>query len=570
MKTASSVNANVFLGGLIALALVFAGSFGVAEAADTYGGDELGSFFGDGVGNLYGDGASYYYGDGGGSVYDDGSGFYFGDGAGNLYGDGASYYYGDGGGAYFDDGSGSIYGDGSGYYYGDGSGSLFGDGSDPYFGDGSGSYFGDGLSSYFGDGSGSYFGDGLGNFYGDGLGSYFGDGAGSLFGDGSNPYFGDGSGALFGDGTGALFGDSSPYDIYGLYSEYGIYDTYVDEFGTRYSMQNYSNPQYASAAAPFRVSAPSYSAPRSVSYPPSYTTPPVIRPQPPSYPPVYPQPPRPQPQPPVYFPTPSTNIVNTNTNTNINTNTCTGGSCNTNVSTVTPVYQTPIQYPVQYVYPQYPVYPQTPVYPQQGLYCIITTSQSYIQNGQATVLSWTSYGAYSAWLSDGIGNVSPNGSLTVRPNVSTNYVLTVQGQGGTRTCNVAVNVAGPSVSLSQIPYTGFDAGLLGNAAFYGSLLVFAAAGAYLALYYIPNMGLGFPKLAVATPKRSPVAQSSGSVAAPALFGKKVAPAIARSASLANLPVREEAPRFFVEAPKDAMSFVRPEDGAAPRIVIARS
>src|SRR3989338_9080523 len=134
-------------------------------------------------------------------------------------------------------------------------------------------------------------------------------------------------------------------------------------------------------------------------------------------------------------------------------NTCVGYSCNTNtittISQLNPVTPAPIvqytipsypQYPV-YPTPQYPVYP-TPTYPQQGLYCVITASPSSIQNGQAAILSWTSYGATSATLSDGLCRVAVNGSLAVRPEASRTYTLTIYGQAGSRSCTTSVNVFG--------------------------------------------------------------------------------------------------------------------------------
>jgi len=42
---------------------------------------------------------------------------------------------------------------------------------------------------------------------------------------------------------------------------------------------------------------------------------------------------------------------------------------------------------------------------------------------------------------------------------------------------------GTSVSLSQIPYTGFDFGATGNAIYWMSLVAFALSAAYLLVYY---------------------------------------------------------------------------------------
>ena len=44
----------------------------------------------------------------------------------------------------------------------------------------------------------------------------------------------------------------------------------------------------------------------------------------------------------------------------------------------------------------------------------------------------------------------------------------------------------PYVSLSQIPYTGFDFGPVGNAMYFAALLAVAAAAAYLLIYFLPG------------------------------------------------------------------------------------
>ena len=148
------------------------------------------------------------------------------------------------------------------------------------------------------------------------------------------------------------------------------------------------------------------------------------------------------------------------------------------------------------------------VYGAAPILCSLTTNTSSIENGQAGYLSWTSYGATSAFLSDGIGNVSPNGVETVRPASSRTYVLTVYGASGQATqCATAVTVTQSSyaytgqsgtqntyesyntnaqhsvVSLSQIPYTGIDWGTTGDAVAWLSVVGFAASAAYLLYYF---------------------------------------------------------------------------------------
>src|SRR3989344_3877354 len=190
----------------------------------------------------------------------------------------------------------------------------------------------------------------------------------------------------------------------------GGYDSYCDcdyvyEDGVAYSERfydsygNVTRPMQTASASMPSFSMPSFGRAPSTSYSPSYPQP---RPQP--YP-VYQQPRQQQQQQqqqqqgggqPI-------NIVNTNNNNNVNNN--------VNTPQVTPVYQPPVTYPVQHVYPQpvYPTYPTYPTYPAQNTYCVITASPSSITNGQASYLTWSSTGATSAWLSDGIGQVAVNG-----------------------------------------------------------------------------------------------------------------------------------------------------------------
>jgi len=132
--------------------------------------------------------------------------------------------------------------------------------------------------------------------------------------------------------------------------------------------------------------------------------------------------------------------------------------------------------------PYYP--PYNP--PTSNLSCTLTANPGAIQNGQSAVLSWTSYGAVSAWLSDGLGTVSTTGSLSVRPESSRNYVLTVRdAYGHQQTCNANLTVSGglPYVSLTSIPYTGLDLGLVGSIAYWGALLAFAIGAAYVIVGY---------------------------------------------------------------------------------------
>lgn len=143
--------------------------------------------------------------------------------------------------------------------------------------------------------------------------------------------------------------------------------------------------------------------------------------------------------------------------------------------------------------PTYAYVPPAPIYPtyqQPAPYCTITISNNYGYGnmyGQAT-LTWYSSNATSATINPYVGSVPTSGSRTVSYG-NTTYTMTVWGQGGSATCQtqyaapIAFAPTTPYVSLSQIPYTGFDFGPVGNALYWISLAVVAIAGAYLVVYF---------------------------------------------------------------------------------------
>jgi len=330
------------------------------------------------------------------------------------------------------------------------------------------------------------------------------------------------------------------YDAYDVYDPYDVYD--VDDTYSSYpTHSSFSNPVFASS--PVRVSAP-VSAPQSVRSNPVFAPTPAPRPQP---------------------------IVSTPVS-NVTTNTCVGNSCNTNINNsingsfndnsvngsfnVTTLTQATPQRPIQYVFPQ------------QNLSCVIVATPNSVQSGQTTTLSWSSFGATSAWLSDNMGTVNVNGSRIVNPISSRSYSLTISGMGGTQTCTTYVTVANvvPSVSLSQIPYTGFGGGPLENALYFGGLLAFAASAAYLVLYFKGGAGsvLGglFPAKAVI---------ASTAFASPAMFTSNASAPRAMQKLIESETVIERLPSLNTGSlPKDSMSFAHGANGGIPRIVVTRS
>jgi hypothetical protein len=204
-------------------------------------------------------------------------------------------------------------------------------------------------------------------------------------------------------------------------------------------------------------------------------------------------------------------------------------------------------------------------------------------------------GVTRAVLSDGIGSVATQGYLTVTPEASRNYVLTVYGQGTSATCAVSLTVQNrtPHVTLSQIPYTGFDFGTFGNAMYWAALMTFAVSAAYLVLYFqggsaqtmnrafagvrMPRVSFpkfSMPKLSV---RRAPRARTVARTVAPvaqitsipqALKIEKVA--VARTAPVAHVATPVLPTFSAARGTNDSMAVIHSKAGEAPRIVITRA
>ncbi len=72
--------------------------------------------------------------------------------------------------------------------------------------------------------------------------------------------------------------------------------------------------------------------------------------------------------------------------------------------------------------------------------------------GQTSQLSWTSANAATTTIDQGIGSVTPNGSLNISPTTTTTYTITATGPGGTTTASATVLVLQPPhVSISAQP-----------------------------------------------------------------------------------------------------------------------
>lgn len=257
------------------------------------------------------------------------------------------------------------------------------------------------------------------------------------------------------------------------------------------------------------------------------------------------------------------NVV-TNTNTNVNNITNIDNSINDsfnnynsgNTSIVVTNPQPPVYNP--------PVYNPPVVHPAP--YCTITHAQ-YGGYGHGAYLSWTSTNASSAYIS-GIGSVSLSGSQSVYGGGT--YTMTVYGYNG-QTATCATTVQGtyvppvynqPYVSLTQIPYTGFDFGPIGNAMYWVALLGFAAAGAYLMVYYRGG-ALAFATAFAPARKYQPVVAPK----APILVEREAA-MLSRD-EVKVQPILASLKKNAVGT-LDTMAIVQSKDGSMPRIVIQRA
>jgi len=292
-------------------------------------------------------------------------------------------------------------------------------------------------------------------------------------------------------------------------------NTYTPSYSSPNSyIPSYSSPSYSSPFYSSPVSSPFYSAPS------PFVRAPQSQPQSQSQSQAQSQS--------SYNSNPNTNI-NPNSNTNSNTNSTgpstsvsssnpyttsqssTGAVTSTNTNTNNPVANAsngPIT--ISNTVNVVPAQPQRLAqYTIPAPYCTITASNAYSYGGysnQPITLTWVSTNATSAYITPNVGTVNPSGSTVVYPQGYTTYTLTISGPGGSATCQSTANYASnyiapvqspyvtpapvyysqpatPAVSLTQIPYTGFDYGPVGNAIYWMSLFAFAAAAGYLMVYY---------------------------------------------------------------------------------------
>jgi len=119
---------------------------------------------------------------------------------------------------------------------------------------------------------------------------------------------------------------------------------------------------------------------------------------------------------------------------------------------------------------------------------VLAISDRNIFAGESISLSWNNNRITEFILTDAEGNTlidtnrtdaySVNrGTFTLRPSESTTYTLTATRGSVTRICEVPLTIGG-GITLSSVPYTGFDARDTLLYTFYGAVLAWVGAMGY--------------------------------------------------------------------------------------------
>ncbi|QQR64984.1 hypothetical protein IPH92_00160 [Candidatus Kaiserbacteria bacterium] len=126
------------------------------------------------------------------------------------------------------------------------------------------------------------------------------------------------------------------------------------------------------------------------------------------------------------------------------------------------------------------------------LRCEFSVSDSAIRTGESVILSWINDATDRLVLKDNNGKTLADSKknsdidedvdfLTVKPSKTTKYTLDVYDGNKKETCVLNVEVGKGTVSgisLSQVPYTGFEAGPMLTAIFYGAIALWGLVLAY--------------------------------------------------------------------------------------------
>ncbi len=135
--------------------------------------------------------------------------------------------------------------------------------------------------------------------------------------------------------------------------------------------------------------------------------------------------------------------------------------------------------------------------------CELSISDTRINSGKQITLSWDNLRTDRVVLKDNHGKKildsdddkkidEDKDSITVRPTQDTEFTLTAYNGSTKRTCTVSVDVndgvaitsvrSQDTISLSEVPYTGFEAGPVLTMIFYGMIVVWALVLGYILVF----------------------------------------------------------------------------------------
>ena len=134
---------------------------------------------------------------------------------------------------------------------------------------------------------------------------------------------------------------------------------------------------------------------------------------------------------------------------------------------------------------------------KDDLKCKLKVSDSDVRRGDRVKITWSSDGADYGRITPDIGRVDEEGSETVRVYEDTTFKGTFYNDDDEVTCRVSVDVdrdvfippQTPYVTLSAVPYTGFELGPVGTAVYWSLLVLWCLIAAYLIAVKKAHVGI---------------------------------------------------------------------------------
>ncbi|MGB6198919.1 MAG: peptidoglycan-associated lipoprotein Pal [Candidatus Acidiferrales bacterium] len=95
--------------------------------------------------------------------------------------------------------------------------------------------------------------------------------------------------------------------------------------------------------------------------------------------------------------------------------------------------------------------PAAPAPPPATPTVTLQASNTMIQSGQSSTLTWSSTNATALTIAPGVGTVAPEGTTSVSPTESTTYTITATGPGGSADASARVTVSAPPPPAPAAP-----------------------------------------------------------------------------------------------------------------------